>query len=69
VNVAAAKLLLPWLAHAVAELQRRRHEREELRLLDSCALRDLGLDRSELGSCQAEATGAAHCTRRRIAGV
>lgn len=67
-NVAAAKLLR-WVAHAVADLARRRHEREELQLLDAWTLRDLGLDRSELGSCHAEATGAAHCTRRRIAGV
>jgi uncharacterized protein YjiS (DUF1127 family) len=68
VNVAAAKLLRR-LVHAMTDLARRRHEREELQLLDAWALRDLGLDRSELGSCHAEATGAAHCTRRRIAGV
>lgn len=67
-NVAAAKLLRG-LVHALTDLVRRRHEREELQSLDSSTLRDLGLDRSELGSCHAEATGAAHCTRRRIAGV
>jgi uncharacterized protein YjiS (DUF1127 family) len=53
----------------MTDRDRRRHEREELQSLDVSALRDLGLDRSELGSCHAEATGAAHCTRRRIAGV
>jgi uncharacterized protein YjiS (DUF1127 family) len=68
VNVAAAKLVRRWV-HAMTDRERRRHEREELESLDVSALRDLGLDRSELGSCHAEATGAAHCTRRRIAGV
>jgi 3-deoxy-D-arabino-heptulosonate 7-phosphate (DAHP) synthase len=36
------------------------------REIDAAALRDLGLDRSELGSVQAEAQGRAASTRLRI---
>ena len=67
-NAAAAKALR-WLVKVVTDLRRRWNEREELQVLDSWALRDLGIDRSELSSCHAEATGAAHCTRRRITDV
>jgi hypothetical protein len=36
--------------------------------LDDAALRDLGLSRSELRSCHAEAVGLVEPTRRRVAG-
>ncbi|WP_428421111.1 DUF1127 domain-containing protein [Methylibium sp.] len=66
-----AALAMPWhgLARALARLQRRRQQRHEQQLLDPHALRDLGLDRSELGSYDAEAAGAVDCTRRRVFNV
>jgi uncharacterized protein YjiS (DUF1127 family) len=41
--------------------------RHDLAALDNAALRDLGLDRSELDSCLAESLGRAENTRVRIA--
>lgn len=40
--------------------------REALDRLDARSLRDLGFERSEIGSVAAEATGRAECTRIRI---
>jgi uncharacterized protein YjiS (DUF1127 family) len=55
-----------WFAAVLNRLRRQRQQRTELRLLDPMALRDLGIDRSELGSIAAEASGAASCTRQRV---
>ena len=41
---------------------------DDLDMLDRHALRDLGLDRSEIGSYMAEAAGLASRTRRRVRG-
>lgn len=60
---AAAKAAVP---QVLARLRRKRRQWRELRLLDPEAFRDLGVDRSELGSFEAEAMGAAACTRRRV---
>ena len=65
----AATMPWRWLAWTIARLQRKRQQWRELQLLDQNALRDLGLDRSELGSYEAEAVGAAICTRRRVSNV
>jgi uncharacterized protein YjiS (DUF1127 family) len=66
-----ARAALPWrrLLPALVRWRQERRYRRETRLLDRDALRDLGLDGSELGSCAAEASGAAACTRRRVAAV
>lgn len=66
--MAAASMAWRWLVRAHARRRRRRQQERELRGLDPAALRDLGLDRSELGSYEAEAAGAAMCTRRRVSG-
>jgi uncharacterized protein YjiS (DUF1127 family) len=58
-----------WLARNVARLLQERRQWRELQCLDQSALRDLGLDRSEFGSYNAEAAGTAMCTRRRVAEV
>lgn len=58
-----------WLATVTDRLRRQRQRHDEWRLLDRAALRDLGIDRSELGSYAAEAAGAASCTRRRVCGA
>jgi uncharacterized protein YjiS (DUF1127 family) len=62
----------PWwrgLHRAFTELCHRRHQRRELQLLDSCAFRDLAIDRSELSSFDAEAAGIAPPSRLRVAGA
>ncbi|HWH84882.1 MAG TPA: DUF1127 domain-containing protein [Burkholderiaceae bacterium] len=61
-------LRMTWrgVADVVERFRRDQQERRELELLDSNALRDLGLHRSEYGSYVAEAIGAADPTRRRI---
>jgi uncharacterized protein YjiS (DUF1127 family) len=48
-------------------LQRRARQHRELRALDAGALRDLGVDRSELASYETESDGLALHTRRRVA--
>jgi uncharacterized protein YjiS (DUF1127 family) len=53
---------------AAARLRQRRRARRQLQLLDGHALRDLGIDRSEWSSYEAEAAGLAAPTRRRISG-
>ena len=53
-----------WRRRAAAA--RRRDEWRTLEGLDPATLRDLGLDRSELGSIQAELAGNAPATRRRV---
>jgi len=58
-----------WLAPAMSRLQRQRQQWREMQLLDQHAFRDLGLDRSELGSYAAEAASAVDCTRRRVSGT
>lgn len=40
----------------------------ELAALDGATLRDLGLQRGEFGSLDAESRGLAACTRRRLVG-
>ena len=55
-----------WLAREIARRRQARTQWRELQLLDQTAFRDLGLDRSELGSYEAEATGTANRTRRRV---
>jgi uncharacterized protein YjiS (DUF1127 family) len=62
----AIEALREWLAAAI-ESQRQRQFWAELHLLDGAALRDLGLDRSELDSFAAEAARTAARTRRRLA--
>jgi uncharacterized protein YjiS (DUF1127 family) len=52
---------------SIARLRVRRRQRLELASLDSRALRDLGLSRSELASYAMERAGAADATRRRLA--
>ena len=61
-------LHMPWrgLADAIERFRQDQQERRELELLDGNALRDLGMHRSEYGSCVAEAIGAADPTRRRV---
>lgn len=56
------------LVRALQRLREDRRRRADLRLLDAQTLRDLGIDRSELGSCAAEAEGRVERTRRRVAG-
>jgi uncharacterized protein YjiS (DUF1127 family) len=51
---------------AFADLRRRQQQRDELRLLDPGTCRDLGVDRSELSSFDAEAMGLADKTRQRV---
>jgi uncharacterized protein YjiS (DUF1127 family) len=51
---------------AFADLRRRQRQRNELRLLDPATCRDLGVDRSELSSFDAEAMGLADKTRQRV---
>jgi len=51
---------------AFADLRRRQQQRNELRLLDPGTCRDLGVDRSELSSFDAEAMGLADKTRQRV---
>jgi uncharacterized protein YjiS (DUF1127 family) len=62
---------MPWryLANAIERFRQDQQERRELQLMKGGALRDLGLHRSEYGSCVAEAIGAAEPTRRRICAV
>ena len=59
----------PWLhlLRAIERCRRARRQRADLHLLDHRDLRDLGIDRSELASYDAEAAGAALLTRRRVA--
>jgi uncharacterized protein YjiS (DUF1127 family) len=54
------------LARVMVRLQRPRPRWQQLEVLVESDLRDLGLDRSELSSCAAEAEGTATMTRRRI---
>jgi uncharacterized protein YjiS (DUF1127 family) len=65
-----AGLTMPWpwrrLLSAIRRRRRARQQRAELRLLEHRDLRDLGIDRSELPSFDAEAAGTAPSTRRRI---
>jgi hypothetical protein len=56
-----------WLLKALAALRQRWRESDDVEYIDTTTLRDLGLDRSELGSCHAEAMGVAPSTRRRLA--
>ena len=58
-----------WWAHRLAYRRQRRQQYSAQHLLDAHALRDLGLDRSELDSYAAEAHGWAEPTRRRVANV
>jgi hypothetical protein len=58
-----------WLAAAVVRPLRSARLRREHEALDGAAFRDLGLCRSELGSFEAEARGAAPRTRRRCAAL
>jgi uncharacterized protein YjiS (DUF1127 family) len=57
-----------WLKIAHAEARRRARARAELETLDEHALRDLGLERSELDSYLAESLHHAESTRRRTGG-
>lgn len=64
----AARAALPW-RRLLSPLVRRWREWQhcdEVQRLDPDTLRDLGVDRSELASCDAEAAGTAAHTRRRI---
>src|SRR5436309_3446871 len=54
-------------ARGYAALRSQARMRRELELLDHHAFRDLGVDRSELGSYYAEAFDGAEATRLRIA--
>jgi len=56
---------LRWLKSAYAERRARARAREELDTLDAHALRDLGLQRSELDSYLAEALHQVETTRVR----
>jgi uncharacterized protein YjiS (DUF1127 family) len=56
-----AELLRGWLADG-----RRRAGSAALARLDAATLRDLGIDRSEIGSVTAESRGSSQVTRRRI---
>ena len=58
--------IAPCALQAFADLRRRQRQRNELRLLDPGTCRDLGVDRSELSSFDAEAMGLADRTRRRV---
>jgi uncharacterized protein YjiS (DUF1127 family) len=64
--VGVATMAWRWLARTNTRLRRKRQQRRELQLLDQETFRDLGLDRSELGSYEAEAAGAVNRTRRRV---
>jgi Protein of unknown function (DUF4242) len=55
-----------WIARILFHPWRCRSRRREIESLDPQALRDLGLDRSELGSYDAESAGRAPRTRRRV---
>jgi hypothetical protein len=58
-----------WGRHLLAEWRRasdRRRAERQFANLDAHALRDLGLHRSELASCWAEAHRQAPLTRRRV---
>ena len=57
----------PTVWHRLAAAARRPLRRCQAEALDGAALRDLGLSRSELGSFEAEASGIAAHTRRRLA--
>jgi uncharacterized protein YjiS (DUF1127 family) len=48
------------------EYRRMRAENAALAHLDAATLRDLGIDRCEIGSCVAEFNGSSQVTRRRI---
>ena len=52
---------------AVAGAWHRRRLLRELEAIDDRTLRDIGVQRAELGSLVAELTGAAPLTRRRVA--
>lgn len=54
------------LAAAIARCRVAAARRRTLQALDASALRDLGLDRSEIDSVVAEGLGAAPLTRRRL---
>jgi uncharacterized protein YjiS (DUF1127 family) len=51
---------------AWADYRRRRAEHEILARLDATMLRDLGIDRSEIGSVLTESNGSSPPTRRRV---
>jgi uncharacterized protein YjiS (DUF1127 family) len=55
------------LARTWAARRQEARDLAQIELLDACALRDLGLGRSELRSIHAEALNRAEETRRRIA--
>ncbi len=57
---------LHWLRIAHAERRRRARLHLDIGRLDDHALRDLGLARGELASCDAESRGAVSLTRLRI---
>jgi hypothetical protein len=56
-----------WLAWRDGRRRRAQHRHDRLHALDARMLSDLGLDRSELSSVDAEARHEAALTRRRIA--
>lgn len=58
----AAAFFRSWL-----EYRLRRAEQEVLARLDPATLRDLGIDRSEIGSISAESNGTSSPSRRRVA--
>ena len=62
----AISISLRFLDRAIPRLRRQLPRWQALEALAESDLRDLGLDRSELSSCTAEAAGSAKTTRRRI---
>ena len=64
----AAAAAWPWLGLLRALIRWRLAQQQwlELRQLDHHVLRDLGIDRSELASYNAESAGTAPRTRRRV---
>lgn len=66
---AASQALTAVVRRAVADWKRRRQARatyDALNELDSRMLRDLGFDRSEIGSIAAEVAGGCELTRARL---
>ncbi|HTT09637.1 MAG TPA: DUF1127 domain-containing protein [Burkholderiaceae bacterium] len=57
-----ARFITAWV-----DYRRRRAEQDLLARLDAATLRDLGIDRCEIGSYVAESDGSSSITRRRVA--